>query len=706
MWIPSSKKKWLCFLWSILIVLLFNARNSYALEPGDIAFLGFQSHPDKFAFLALVDIPEGTVINFTDKGWKTTSEFRTGEGITVWTSPVGGINIGQVVTMEGYSGINLSGSGDQILAFTGDVGSPLFIAGINTVSASWATEADDSNTSTIPTDLTDGLNCLSVPGEENGYYKGDILGLDKLFLLESINNPENWKTTSVDQPTVYSTIIYSGQNIVISGDVKVYNSYLNGSDCVVTIEKTASVNMEDNTLINHGTIIIEADSANSGALLLNSYDSASTGSVIIKRGVKANRWQFVGPAVEGQNVQSFLDNAGNAIPLSEDESYYAMRTYNNIGSAWNGYMHKTDLDGSEMFDVAEGVAFWKTSDGALQFEGTPVVDDINVPVSEQTWGWNFIANPYTCPIHIGDDGGSVTDFIEVNADKLVSYHQAVYVWHGLEKTYKAINNASTQNAVVINQAFMVRVTAGAEASGIDFTQDMKVIDNALSLKSNAVAWDYLTVKAETKNTSSTSTLAFNHNMSIGLDPSYDAAIMENEFAKTIVYSKSQDENVRFDIQSLPIAGLEETEIPIGIKAHESGQVTLSFSIPADLPYTLYVEDKSEHAQVTLTNETTLNVDVKEGYNDGRFAIVFKGSALDIPSNNIKGISARYAQNNIWIEGVDKPFNLDVFNVSGRKLGSYTSRQSGEPIPAALIPGIYILGVKNGSINQSVKVRVE
>lgn len=63
----------------------------HELNPGDVVIVAFDSdNPDSLAFVPTVDVPEGTIIKFTDNGWDSTG-FREGEGIirsVRWRQPL------------------------------------------------------------------------------------------------------------------------------------------------------------------------------------------------------------------------------------------------------------------------------------------------------------------------------------------------------------------------------------------------------------------------------------------------------------------------------------------------------------------------------------------------------------------------------------------------------------------------------------------
>ncbi|HTU10086.1 MAG TPA: choice-of-anchor I family protein [Allosphingosinicella sp.] len=113
-----------------------------ALGAGSIAFTGFNADGnDDIAFVALDDIPAGTVIYFSDREWQG-SAFNTGEGELAWTA-TSTVAAGTVVTISSYSaaptastgtisGASGLGASDEIIyAFVGSPNMPsAFLAAI------------------------------------------------------------------------------------------------------------------------------------------------------------------------------------------------------------------------------------------------------------------------------------------------------------------------------------------------------------------------------------------------------------------------------------------------------------------------------------------------------------------------------------------------------------------------------------------------
>ena len=180
-------------------VLTFAATAKAALNAGDIAFVMYNADatPDTVAFVALVDIPAGEQIKFTDNGWRSTNVWRTGEGIDTYTAPAGGLSRGTVVTVS-LSAPVLSTSGDQIIAYQD---TSTMIAALNNDGAGvWQADATSANTSALPQGLVNGTTAVAINEIDNARYNGTLSGT-KEELLAAINNNANWDRSD---STVYT----------------------------------------------------------------------------------------------------------------------------------------------------------------------------------------------------------------------------------------------------------------------------------------------------------------------------------------------------------------------------------------------------------------------------------------------------------------------------------------------------------------------
>ncbi|UQD71040.1 hypothetical protein JEY40_35145 [Bradyrhizobium japonicum] len=188
------------------------------LSAGSIAFTGFNGDGnDNLSFVALTDIPQGTVINFTDSNWNGTS-FATGsnaESTIAWTAtgaiPAGTVidinNIGKgtfgtsagSATFTNANNTGLSNDSEVVYAYIGTSTSPTFLAAISNVG--YAT-SDGTLTGTglvagqTAVSFTGGLDIVGYNGPRSGF-------ASFADYLAAIGNTANWATQngSGDQST-------------------------------------------------------------------------------------------------------------------------------------------------------------------------------------------------------------------------------------------------------------------------------------------------------------------------------------------------------------------------------------------------------------------------------------------------------------------------------------------------------------------------
>ena len=130
------------------LMLTLGVLVSFGQSTGDIAFVSFNVDTDEdFAIVALADIPENTIVYFTDNE-PNGSTISTGEGTFSWNTGTAVISAGTVITFndvasstdltatigtltDGAGTFALSQNGDGIVAYLGTEGNPTtFLAGI------------------------------------------------------------------------------------------------------------------------------------------------------------------------------------------------------------------------------------------------------------------------------------------------------------------------------------------------------------------------------------------------------------------------------------------------------------------------------------------------------------------------------------------------------------------------------------------------
>lgn len=260
--------KILTAFFTITLFLRGQEAKAQTLAKGDIAFVKVnESTSDGFSFVALVTIPAGTQIYFTDNSWGGTAGWTSGEAHFLYTAPAGGLSPGTVVHCDETSTnnvFNVTGGGgtmvvqvigtpnfsiaggDQVIAYQSSTGArpanPSFIAAINTddgggvqlpnppytvlandatgwvSSANWTLSGGNSSQgSMLPTGLTNGLDAVGMFPQSGAYVNSELKNMrydctkgttgTKAQLLAKINNRANWvfdNTTDIPNNTVCS----------------------------------------------------------------------------------------------------------------------------------------------------------------------------------------------------------------------------------------------------------------------------------------------------------------------------------------------------------------------------------------------------------------------------------------------------------------------------------------------------------------------
>jgi hypothetical protein len=229
------KNKLLLFLF---FALSFGVvRGQTTLSPGDVSIIGFNSdlaNRDGHAFVCWVPISAGTIIRFTDNGFKsglstTAQNYRNAETTLTWTSS-SAMAAGTVITIEGNgvspdviasagtasvvtsSGtstttLGLGSNGDQLFAFqgtfpivqdvnatfTGTLLSGIGWQGVGTFTNWLSTGTPAGNSSYLPSDISS-YGLFFASGAVAAEYTGPRTGLTIAQFKTSVNNVANWTT--------------------------------------------------------------------------------------------------------------------------------------------------------------------------------------------------------------------------------------------------------------------------------------------------------------------------------------------------------------------------------------------------------------------------------------------------------------------------------------------------------------------------------
>ena len=481
----------------IIFFLVFNlSYGQTTLVAGEIAITGFNAdNPDQFAFVLLTDVTTNTTINFTDRGWFATGGFRANEGTITWTA-TSALSCGTEITITDNSPfatssgtvtdsglLQLSASGDQILAYQGADATPTFIYAINFDSAGWS-DATNANTSALPTGLTDGTTAINLGEADNAIYNCTFNNNESL-ILAGISNTVYWTTTNgtgnqsltLGGCTYTCAVACTGATVTWSGvwsatpDLTTpviiaanYNTANGGieisfSACSLTIDAGFSLRIDNgdyvkvqNDIVANGDITVETQGAvvqidDSGTMIENGIIT------VIKTTAPSNAWyeytywsspvlgETIGTALSDADVnRRFWFNASNFQDTTmetgnDNATVDGQDDIDDNGDDWQLAAGTDTMTPGVGYASTQSEFSWSIAPGTSNktfdytFFGPFNNGVITVPVVRNDietadTNWNFIGNPYPSAIDV--DAFFNTNVFTLNASGLLD--GTVYLW--------------------------------------------------------------------------------------------------------------------------------------------------------------------------------------------------------------------------------------------------------------------------------------
>ncbi len=502
------------------------------LAAGDIAITGVNSDgTDEFSFVLLKDIVSGTVINFTDNGWQNTGNFRRisgnlTEGILTWVATTD-FSCGTEITISTSplpSSVTSSGSfplavgGDQILAYQGTTASPSFIYAINFASNSTWSNAIDSNTSALPSNLTEGINAIYIGNFDNGNYNCAVTS-DQSLILAGISSASNWNRDDINRFTLGgcsytcsacpTTVTWNGSawsngtgptlslGAELNGN---YDTLTNGSfsACSLTVSNNTILSVADNTYVEvQNDIIVDAGSSFEvqpyGAVVQIADTSTVTnnGAMSVTKKTApmavALEYTYWSSPVFGETIGDglFESNASRRFRFNALNFLDATAETNNNGAIVPG---QDDIDDNgddwEWVNSATvmepGVGYASTHDPSVfvfsgigydyTFEGRFNTGTIDVPVyrndgSTADKNWNFIGNPY--PSAISASAFFAQNLYDASTNPSGTLDGAIYYWSQNSPPLATNNGNQTYNFATSDYA--VENGSGGTGGGDNIT---------------------------------------------------------------------------------------------------------------------------------------------------------------------------------------------------------------------------------------------
>lgn len=477
------------------------------------------------------------------------------------------------------------------------------------------------------------------------------------------------------------------------------------------ISTTTQAECVDLIVASGASLTINSDASSTGSLIVH---GSASGTVNAERYMTGNTWHIISGATHGTDVSAFLNANSN---IATGSGKRGMADYNTSGNAWNPYF----TTGSGIVDIGKGYEMRITANGTVTFSGVLATGDQSVPVSDEGEGWNCIGNPYTSAIGVKSTATSATNFLtENNSTNLDLSYQCAYLWDPASSTYKIIGNLPTgvagdrdltQDYIQSGQGFFVKVKSGV--STVQFKSSMQAHQPTTVLKSADASWPYFTLSATSGQTNASTIVAFNKNMTKGLDPSFDAGLLRGSNGLSL-YSRLVDDNgVDFAIQCLP-ESYSNVVIPVGIDAKAGGEIIFSAkAVGMPTGSAIILEDKTTGSLTSLAEGATYKATVAANSNGtGRFFIHTSSLTTGVDGlvpDGKTGMKSYQANDQIVIEGkVSSQAKAYLYTINGVLLGQFQLQEGNyNTIPATgLVTGVYLVKVAGGSEQFNSKIIIQ
>jgi len=670
-----------------------------ALAVGDILFLGYGTDdPDKFAFIAMNTIPEGTQISFTDNSWSGTV-LASNENTGIYNAPAGGLSKGNIIQITGTTvtgggtmsaGLTgLATSGDQILAYQGSSSSPIFIAGIS--SRSWlSTGSVDNNTSYLPSSLTINVNSTSFATEEdNGYYNGPTT-LANGALAAFICNSANWTRSATIQTFPSWSFTIGNQTIVNSNSTIQDLTISNSESLTVNSAKQLTVS---NTFTNNGTFTLKSEDGVGTATIITLGSVSGSGTTVVEQfisstetGTGGRNWYISSP-LSAATSSTITDATGNGL------------VYWN-GSAWTAA-------GSTM-DIMKGyIAKSPAGDRTIQFTGG-LLNTGNQSVNDLALGFNLVGNPYPSSV----DFAQAT---KTNVENSIWYRSKAtnsYKFH----TYNVTGGTGVNDGSAIippMQSFWIKTTSATNTFGFTNVmrshQDQSVATNRLKAPI-ASTQKLLRLQIANSEENDETVVYFNANALDTYD-AYDSPKMSNANAAIPeIYTTVGGEQLV--INGLNSAVIANRELPLGFTTGASNNFTIKATEISnfDADTRIILKDNVLKAEYELNVGNAYNFSSDAVNTSSRFSILFRSATGPnaLYDNNFSTLYiGKNANNQITINGVGaKDGMVTVCNAVGQKLISTVLTGSSLVIDKPFSTGVYLVTVNVGNAKVTKKVIIK
>lgn len=437
-------------------------------------------------------------------------------------------------------------------------------------------------------------------------------------------------------------------------------------------------------------------------------------------------WYFLGPIGINQTIASLSDDfqtigpfPGATISASPDRStLFSFDGASDPTGSLTGEILGWRIPVSGNLESGKGYRAYLRADffsgrRVMDFTGPLVQGDFTFPVTYNAQGyggggWNFLSNPYPCPI-------------DWNADEwtLTNMSNALYIWNGHANQYgvflKGMDPSEGINGVgpiiPAGQAFFVKATAPNPV--LTVTEAAKTAENGRFLRSSTLTIPSIRLRVEATNgTADESLIRFSDRADAQFDPLEDAEKWTS--GSLVDLANESPEGNKCAIQTLPIpTGFGQFQVPVLLKSTLPTKLTFTFRNRDQLPGTLYLMDARSGSYSVLSEESELNLEPNPTGERRYFLIIHTGTGVspEVLLNKKQTFFATYSAGKVQVRSENSTPSSATFRLldaSGKALESVHSVHASNTefeFSTPTKPGIYLVQKIENGHTQTLRLAV-
>ena len=515
-----------------------------------------------------------------------------------------------------------------------------------------------------------------------------------------VDSSDNNHTVSIHGSTDPYFVSSNGPSGSGNSTTAVANNITVDSGGSLTIAKNSDLTLSGD-FTNNGTVTLNSDADEFSSIIVG---GSSSGDIVYNRYVNTqgtDEWDLIGSPVDGLSISSFVTT--NSSPLAASGSTYAVGVYDNSDDSWTNYTSST-VGAAGNFDIGKGYQMATSSGATMAFTGTIATTDQTQSIVNNAGSggrrWNLVANPYPSYLNANTNAHASNNFLSVNSGVIDSNYLALYGYDADGSGYTIYNNTSGATYIAPGQAFFI-AAASSSAADLSFTEAMQTTtggdDFVAGRLANNTSSEFYLKLYEDEDFIADTKFYFDSNLTLGLDPSYDAGALSQSMA---IASRlvEQDQGVAMGINAMNTDSFEDSIIPLVVNRDAGVEFSISLedsSIPENVG--IYLEDTQESTftdlragDFTLTPESDLS-------DMGRFYLRIGNTNLggnDLDESYIS-IYKAVSDDFVTIEGLSnvEKANVQLFNIIGQEVLNTTlnSNQSTQTLSTSgLTTGVYVI----------------